>query len=173
MTTNKENYEIYIVEEDFDAIEAERLLNHVNSLTSVKLFDSAKSLLNNLNKYDPDQPRDERGRFGSGGDGSDGDSNESATAANLPKPVGEQQYGYEELSEIATPIENGMVVRAVRETMATMSEKNGFNATPTVVSKEEFDKFLNRFPDLDWEALGVKGEAHATVACSGSGCEFV
>jgi len=31
---------------------------------------SAKSLLANLNKYDPDQPRDERGRFGSNGGGS-------------------------------------------------------------------------------------------------------
>ena len=30
-------------------------------------FDSAKELLADLIKYDPDQPRDERGRFGSGG----------------------------------------------------------------------------------------------------------
>ena len=126
-----------------------------------------KSADSDLNKYDPDQPRDERGRFGSGGGGS------SASEGKLPKTVGEQQYGYEELSEIATPIEGGMVVRAIRDTMATMSEKNGFNAKPTVVSKEEFDKtegetFSRGVAPQEVDGTLVSGEHYANEFREGS-----
>jgi hypothetical protein len=120
-----------------------------------------------LIKYDPDQPRDERGRFGSGGGGS------SAPEGKLPKPVGEQQYSYDEITEIATPIEGGMVVRAIRETMATMSEKNGFSAKPTVVSKEEFDKiegetFLRGVAPQEVDGTLVSGEHYANEFREGS-----
>jgi len=58
-------------------------------------FDSAKSLLASLNKYDPDQPRDESGRFGSGGGGgsSEGDSNTSSNN-------GKENYGGYTLNSI-------------------------------------------------------------------------
>lgn len=40
------------------------------------------------------------------------------------------------------------------------------------VTKEEWLKYFERFPSIDWQSLGVRSEAHSTVACSGgAGCE--
>jgi hypothetical protein len=63
----------------------EGLEAEVDALVRARMPKSAKALLANLNKYDPDQPREANGRFGSGGaDVVDtGDNVESTHAENL------------------------------------------------------------------------------------------
>lgn len=39
------------------------------------------------------------------------------------------------------------------------------------LSYEEYLKYLERFPDIEWEDFGVTSEVHKTSACSGGGCE--
>ena len=39
------------------------------------------------------------------------------------------------------------------------------------LSYEEYLKYLERFPAIEWEDFGVTSEVHKTSACSGGGCE--
>jgi ribonucleoside-diphosphate reductase alpha chain len=41
------------------------------------------------------------------------------------------------------------------------------------LNDEEYERYLERFPDVDLAELGVSSEAATTSACSGSGCEVV
>jgi ribonucleoside-diphosphate reductase alpha chain len=40
------------------------------------------------------------------------------------------------------------------------------------ISKEEFDRYYARFPDLNFEELGISSNVQGTSACSGGGCEI-
>jgi hypothetical protein len=58
--------------------------------------------------------------------------------------------------------------------ISTLPHVCGYELLPfEELTKEEYDKYFERFPDIDLSSLGVSSEAATTSACSGSGCEVV
>jgi hypothetical protein len=57
--------------------------------------------------------------------------------------------------------------------ISTLPHVCGYELLPfEELSKEEYDKYLERFPDIDLASLGVSSEAHTSVACGSGGCEI-
>lgn len=57
--------------------------------------------------------------------------------------------------------------------ISTLPHVCGYELLPfEELSKEEYDKYFERFPDIDLTSLGVSSEAHSTSSCSGGGCEI-
>lgn len=59
--------------------------------------------------------------------------------------------------------------------ISTLPHVCGYELLPfEELTKEEYDRYFERFPDIDMVSLGVSSEAHSSVACAGgAGCEVV
>jgi ribonucleoside-triphosphate reductase (thioredoxin) len=58
--------------------------------------------------------------------------------------------------------------------ISTLPHVCGYELLPfEELTKEEYDKYYARFPDIDLSSLGVSSEATTTTACSGGQCEVV
>jgi hypothetical protein len=58
--------------------------------------------------------------------------------------------------------------------ISTLPHVCGYELLPfEELTKEEYDKYFERFPDIDLASLGVSSEAHTTSGCQGGQCEVV